>query len=45
VPLAALTSSATHNTLFTSGTLGRYSKGLKALQDHQSHAAEKSAAV
>ena len=45
VPLAALTSSAAQNTLFTSGTLGRHSKGLEALQDHQSHAAEKTATV
>jgi len=44
VPLAALTSAA-HDTLFTSGTLGEYSASLEALKEHQAHAAEKAAAV
>ena len=41
VPVSALTSSGpdlvkpTHNGLFTSGTLGRYSTGLKDLEQHQ----------
>jgi len=41
VPISALTSSGpdlvkpTHNGLFTSGTIGRYSKGLKDLEQHQ----------
>jgi NADH-quinone oxidoreductase subunit G len=41
VPVSALTSSGpdvvkpAHNGLFTSGTLGRYSQGLKDLQHHQ----------
>jgi NADH-quinone oxidoreductase subunit G len=41
VPVSALTSSGpdlvkpTHNGLFTSGTLGRYSTGLKELEQHQ----------
>jgi NADH-quinone oxidoreductase subunit G len=41
VPISALTSSGpdlvkpTHNGLFTSGTIGRYSQGLKDLKQHQ----------
>jgi NADH-quinone oxidoreductase subunit G len=41
VPISALTSSGpdlvkpAHNGLFTSGTIGRYSKGLKELEQHQ----------
>ena len=41
VPVSALTSSGpdlvkpSHNGLFTSGTLGRYSKGLSDLEHHQ----------
>ncbi len=33
-----------HDTLFTSGTLGRYSQGLKQLEEHQSKELAKSAA-
>ena len=41
VPISALTSSGpdlvkpSHNGLFTSGTLGRYSKGITDLEHHQ----------
>jgi NADH-quinone oxidoreductase subunit G len=41
VPVSTLTSTVTdlvkpaHNGLFTSGTLGRYSNGLKDLEQHQ----------
>jgi NADH-quinone oxidoreductase subunit G len=41
VPVSALTSSGpdlvtpAHNGLFTSGTLGRYSPGLRDLEQHQ----------
>jgi len=39
VPLAALTAT-THNTLFTSGTIGKYSSALEAIKNHQASAAE-----
>jgi NADH-quinone oxidoreductase subunit G len=35
VPVAALTAVPTHDTLFTSGTLGRYSPALRQLEQHQ----------
>jgi NADH-quinone oxidoreductase subunit G len=35
VPVSALTLSPAHDTLFTSGTLGRYSSALKELEKHQ----------
>jgi NADH-quinone oxidoreductase subunit G len=45
VPVAALAGSdlvvPTHDGLFTSGTLGRYSPALKELKRHQAHKAEK----
>jgi len=50
VPLAALTTPApesirpAHNGLFTSGTLGRYSSGLRDLQQHQAPALAETAA-
>ncbi len=50
VPVSALTESRPvpvlpeHDGLFTSGTLGRYSTGLRELQLHQSHALAKTAA-
>ena len=48
VPLKALTSpdlvAPAHDTLFTSGTLGRFSPALKQLEKHQSREIEKSAA-
>jgi NADH-quinone oxidoreductase subunit G len=37
VPLATLTAVPAHDTLFTSGTLGRYSRALKELEKHQAH--------
>ena len=42
VPLAVLAGTA-HDTLFTSGTVGRYSESLEALKEHQAHAAEEAA--
>jgi NADH-quinone oxidoreductase subunit G len=50
VPIAALTATTpdlvtpTHNGLFTSGTLGRYSPGLKELEQHQTPALAETAA-
>jgi len=48
VPLSTLASPdlviPAHDTLFTSGTLGRYSQGLKQLEEHQSKELAKSAA-
>ena len=50
VPIAALTTPApesirpAHNGLFTSGTLGRYSPGLRDLQQHQAPALAETAA-
>ncbi|MGA2205954.1 MAG: NADH-quinone oxidoreductase subunit NuoG [Terracidiphilus sp.] len=47
VPVSALVSPdlvvPAHDTLFTSGTLGRYSQGLKQLEEHQSKEFAKSA--
>jgi NADH-quinone oxidoreductase subunit G len=43
VTLEMLTGGAEHDTLFTSGTLGRYSSALEALKEHQAAAAEKAA--
>jgi NADH-quinone oxidoreductase subunit G len=43
VTLEMLTGGAEHDTLFTSGTLGRYSSALEALKEHQASAAEKAA--
>jgi NADH-quinone oxidoreductase subunit G len=44
VPVAALTSSSLivphHDGLFTSGTLGRYSRGLNDIEQHQKHIQE-----
>ena len=37
VPLSAITIAPAHDTLFTSGTLGRYSAALKELEKHQTH--------
>jgi len=37
VPLAAITMAPAHDTLFTSGTLGRYSTALGELEKHQAH--------
>ncbi len=37
VPLSAITVVPAHDTLFTSGTLGRYSSTLKELEKHQAH--------
>jgi NADH-quinone oxidoreductase subunit G len=37
VPLSALTITPAHDTLFTSGTLGRYSTALRELEKHQTH--------
>jgi NADH-quinone oxidoreductase subunit G len=37
VPLSAITVVPAHDTLFTSGTLGRYSSALKELEKHQAH--------
>ncbi len=48
VPVSALAAPdlvvPAHDTLFTSGTLGRYSQGLKQLEEHQSKEFAKSAA-
>jgi len=48
VPLSALNSSGliapSHDTLFTSGTLGRYSSALRDLEEHQKNEAAASAA-
>jgi NADH-quinone oxidoreductase subunit G len=43
VSLEMLTGGAEHDTLFTSGTLGRYSESLEALKEHQAHAAKDAA--
>jgi NADH-quinone oxidoreductase subunit G len=37
VPVSALTVTPAHDTLFTSGTLGRYSAALGQLEKHQAH--------
>ncbi len=37
VPVSALKVVPTHDTLFTSGTLGRYSPALRQIEKHQSH--------
>jgi NADH-quinone oxidoreductase subunit G len=37
VPVSAVTISSAHDTLFTSGTLGRYSTALGELEKHQAH--------
>ncbi|MDR3738885.1 MAG: NADH-quinone oxidoreductase subunit NuoG [Terracidiphilus sp.] len=37
VPVSAITIAPAHDTLFTSGTLGRYSKALGELEKHQAH--------
>ena len=37
VPVSALTDPSENDTLFTSGTLGRYSTALKELEEHQTH--------
>jgi NADH-quinone oxidoreductase subunit G len=37
VPVSALTVVPAHDTLFTSGTLGRYSTALRQLEKHQAH--------
>jgi len=48
VPVASLVNSGlilpTHDTLFTSGTLGRYSRGLTQLEQHQQHEMAETAA-
>jgi NADH-quinone oxidoreductase subunit G len=50
VPIAALKKAApglvapAHDSLFTSGTLGRYSPALKELEQHQAHELAESAA-
>jgi len=48
VPVSALSSAdlivPSHDTLFTSGTLGRYSSALKQLEEHQTKELAKSAA-
>jgi len=43
VPVASLISPA-HDTLFTSGTLGRYSRGLTQIEQHQAHELAETAA-
>ena len=37
MPVSALTVTPAHDTLFTSGTLGRYSAALNELEEHQAH--------
>jgi NADH-quinone oxidoreductase subunit G len=37
VPMSALTTAPAHDSLFTSGTLGRYSSALRQLEKHQTH--------
>jgi NADH-quinone oxidoreductase subunit G len=37
VPVTAVTIAPAHDTLFTSGTLGRYSTTLRELEKHQTH--------
>jgi NADH-quinone oxidoreductase subunit G len=37
VPLSAIAIAPAHDTLFTSGTLGRYSTALRELEKHQTH--------
>jgi NADH-quinone oxidoreductase subunit G len=44
VPLTALTEVSENDTLFTSGTLSRYSNALKELEKHQAHAVAGTAA-
>jgi NADH-quinone oxidoreductase subunit G len=44
VPVSALTTVPAHDTLFTSGTLGRYSSALHQLEKHQTHKAAEAAA-
>ena len=43
-PVSALTVVPTHDTLFTSGTLGRYSAALGELEKHQAHEVGRAAA-
>jgi NADH-quinone oxidoreductase subunit G len=44
VPVAALTAVPTHDTLFTSGTLGHYSPALRQLEQHQTKEVAEAAA-